>query len=155
MSNSNLISQHPVYNDNRLVDFFAAVATALALCVIFFLFSPPHRRFVLGAEELGMASTIVGGFALAAAVVLPWRFRVRARWGWAAVAVLGVAFMYAASAALDKVTGVDTCACGEEDFTVAQQVVALAVLWLPPSLLFMGVFHYLGLRVGRSRRRAD
>ena len=153
MSDSNLVSQQPAYSDNKLVDFLAAVATALSLCLSFFLFRPSPLRFVLSAEVIEMVSTLVGGFALAAAVVLPWRHPVRARWGWAAIAVLGVAFMYVAGVALDKITGVDNCACGEEGLSIAASVVMWAVLWLPPSLLFMGIFHYLGLLIGRHRRK--
>jgi hypothetical protein len=154
MSDSNPASQHRADGDNKLVDFIAAVATALALCLSFFLFlRPSPMRFVSSTEFFEMTSTLVGGFALAAAAVLPWRHPVRARWGWAAIAALGVVFMYMANVAWDKVTGVDTCACGEADFSAAQQVVVLAVLWLLPTLLFMGVFHYLGLLIGRKKRK--
>jgi hypothetical protein len=144
MSDSDSLSRRPDYSDNRLIDFSAAAATGLALC--FFLMS--WNVFHL-LPDIEMASVQIGSFMVAAAVVLPWRGRIRARWGWVAIAALGVAFTLSALAAMDWASGVDDCACGE----APPSDILIALVMLLPALTFMGAAHYLGLLIARKRRR--
>jgi ABC-type glucose/galactose transport system permease subunit len=88
-----------VIQDNKLVDLAAAVFTGIGLCLLDLSNHPTFLIPLTLKDILQSVSIRVGYFVLIALLVSLWNHKLSARWGWVAIATLGVAVI----AAVDEV----------------------------------------------------
>ena len=134
--------------DNKLVDLIAAVLTGIGLCLLDLSNHPTFLIPLTFKDVLQSASIRVGSFILIALLLFLWKQKLRAQWGWIVVAVLG----------LTVVAGVDEMISRannrELDFSAEFSPFPMEIiLYIMPSLLFMGAAHYVGLLIVSQRHK--
>lgn len=134
---------------NRLIDFLSAIVAGLAVWLLDFFNTPQFLRASMSGMLFQRALIKVGAFALAAVLVIAWKHRWRARWGWILIAIVSVVITATIDEFLYRRTVVDP------DFFAGLSPFPMEiVLFLLPALLFMGVMHYLGVAIEKTFRGA-
>ncbi|HZI20140.1 MAG TPA: hypothetical protein VEY09_16265 [Pyrinomonadaceae bacterium] len=135
--------------DNKLVDLIAAALTGIGLCWLDLSNHPTFLTALTFEDILQNASIRIGAFALVTLALFLWKHKLRAQWGWAVIAILGLVI----------VAGINEVVSRADDpepgfFSDFSPFPMGVILYIVPALLFMGAAHYAGLLIV-SRRRKD
>lgn len=138
--------------DNKLVDLVAALLSGLVgqlpAWSILGEYSPGPGGFT-GVMYVASSLVGMGAYALAALLVFQSNKRMRARWGWMLIAVLGPIF---AVLMLDLMF--DLLVSKEPDFKRLDLIwVIMTFMFMQFTVLVMAAAHYLGLALRKRRGR--
>lgn len=128
--------------DNKLVDFVAAALTGIAL---YWLQQMPLPNLVIPLtffETLQNVLLRTIGFVFVALTLFLWKHKLRARFGWVVIAVLGLVV----TAGIDEM--ILRANNAEPDFFSAFSPFPMEIfLFIIPALFFMGLAHYVGVSI--------
>lgn len=128
--------------DNKIVDFVAAVFTGIAL---YWLQQMPLPNLVIPQtffQILQNVSVKTIGFVFVALTLFLWKHKLRARFGWIVIAVLGLII----AAGIDEL--ILRANNPEPDFFAAFSPFPMEIfLFIIPALFFMGLAHYVGVSI--------
>ena len=150
MSRENVLKLlSPRFKDNKSVDLFAAIITGIALCYLDLRQFPTFLVPLTYDVILQSALIRIGAFALIAVILFLWRHPLRAKFGWVAIAVLGLIIIAGID---DKIQQATT---DDPDFMLEFSAFPMEIiLFIVPSLLVMGATHFVGVQL-LSRKRKE
>jgi hypothetical protein len=151
MSEKEIFYRKTYFEDNKLVDFLAAMLTGSGLWWLNFRWMMPLLRSPIpDVEELTRLAVKAGSFIIAALLLFLWKRRIRAQWGWILIAILGMVITSGIDEMIYRATATDR----ERNFMPAFSPFPVEIIvWLGHALVLMGVAHYIGLLVMMGKRK--
>lgn len=135
-------------NQTKLVDFVAAIVTALSLWCFSLSLIPSFLLWRLLPYQIKFAFVGIACFAVVTLVtfLIPEKFRIRM--GWVLIAVLGLALSAYVKEQIQRATETDS------DFFEEFSPFPFEIfLFLLPSLTIMGAMHYWGMSLFSAKRK--
>jgi len=135
--------------DNKLVDFISAILTGIGLYWLNHLMPVPNLLIPPTFFEILQSVFLkVIGFILVAMILFLWKHKLRARFGWIVIAVLGLTI----TAAIDEL--ISRANNPEPNFFAAFSPFPMEIfLFIIPTFLFMGAAHYVGVSITSLKRK--
>jgi phosphoglycerol transferase MdoB-like AlkP superfamily enzyme len=128
--------------NNRIAELCAAILTGFGLWWLEYSLAPKFLRSSLfEPTEFRRLFVKVSAFVVLSLALSLWKNRFRNRWGWIAIAVLGLASVSVIDEIIYRLTSSPEQLAFMPEFSPFPLEI---VLWFWPTLLFMAAGHYLG-----------